>query len=180
MTTAVRYWRVTFTAEGKVRAVKPLKGPGHSRWVVVQADTEEEAQRKAFNLYSARKKRERIAQLDAEGRCRCGRPRDTVASTGPNAGRTATYCSTCLVRERQYHQNAKIRPNRSHAQAMAERDEGARIELNLQRQRDRKGEIRLETLVEVRNQWIKSRNVGLFGKWLEREIEALTKGHAAA
>lgn len=55
--------------------------------------------------------------------------------------------------------------------------DGARVQLNLQRQRDRRAEIRLETLIEARAEWRSARN---FASWLDREIEELTKPSVAA
>jgi hypothetical protein len=66
------------------------------------------------------------------------------------------------------------------AEGMAERDEGARVEANLERQRDRRAEIRLEVLIECRDQWTKARNVGLFTRWLLGEIETLAHGKKGA
>jgi len=68
---------------------------------------------------------------------------------------------------------------------MAERDEAARVALNGQRQRDRRAEIRLETLLDVRTAWRDAPTVGRFGEWLRKEIESLTEsksppGSAAA
>ena len=175
-----RYWRVTFFPDGRVNRVRPIKGPGHSRWVVVEAETEEVARHKAYNIYSARKKRERKERCHADGKCICGRPQDRLVEKGARKGEKALTCSVCEERRHAYYENAKAHPGRTFAQAMVTRDEGARVALNLERQRDRRAELRLETLVEVRRQWLAAPNVGLFGKWLEREIEALTRGNAAA
>jgi hypothetical protein len=183
MTSPTLFWRVTFYPDGRVNRVRPIKGPGHSRWVVVQAATEEEARRKGYNLYCARKKRERGAVLKSQGRCACGRALDgALVERGRFKGEPHTKCAVCRTRrtESWAPKHAERRANGTVGQGIAERDEGARIALNLERQRDRKGEIRLETLVEVRQQWIAARNVALFGQWLQGEIAALTKNGAAA
>lgn len=169
MTEVVRYWRVTFRASGSVRAVTPLKGPGHERWVVVQAADEPTARRKAYNLYCARKKQERKARCHGAGQCVCGRRQDRVVGQGRRKGEWALTCSVCAVRRHAHHENAKANPGRTFEQAMAERDEPARIAVNLAHQRDRRAEIRIEVLIEVRKQF----NNGAFTRWLDSEIAAL-------
>lgn len=52
--------------------------------------------------------------------------------------------------------------------------------MNLERQRDRRGELRIEVLLEVRKHWQESLTVGHFTKWLEAEIATLTKKGVAA
>lgn len=180
MSVAVRYWRVTFNADGSVRAVKPLKGPGHERWVVVEAADEPAARRKAYNLYCARKKQERKTRCHEAGQCVCGRRQDRLVDRGRRKGEWALTCSVCAERRHAYHENAKGNPGRTFAQAMAERDEPARIAANLAHQRDRRGELRLETLIEVRDRWVQSPTRGQFQLWLQGEIDTLTgKGRAA-
>ncbi len=171
------YWRVTFKRDGSLRAVVPLKGPGHDRWVVVEAETREEAHRRAFNIYCARKKRERNAALKAQGKCACGRPLDgALVEVGRYKGKAHQKCATCRERnETVWRPNHAERiANGTVGQGMAERDEAARIAANSQRQRDRRAEIRLETLLDVRAAWRDAPTVGRFGEWLRGQIEALT------
>lgn len=179
MSQAGRYWRVTFFPDGRVNRVRPIKGPGHSRWVVVEAEDEEQAKRKAYNLYCSRKKRERKTALHAAGKCICGRPQDRLVEKGARKGEKALTCSVCEERRVGYCENAKAHPGRTFAQAMAERDESARIASNLERQRDRRAEIRLETLIDVRRAWQDAPNNGVFTAWLKQQIEQLTGGRAA-
>lgn len=181
MTEVVRYWRVTFKTNGTVRAVKPLNGPGHDRWVVVQAADEKEAQHKAYNVYCARKKRERRTTLRAAGQCVCGRKQDRLLVGGPRSrkGGLALTCSVCAARRQGHHLNAKAHPGRTFVQAMAERDESARVASNQDRQRDRRAELRIEVLLEVRRQWQRV-PTGAFTRWLEDEIKALTQKGVAA
>lgn len=176
-----KYWRVTFTPEGAIRQVRQVKVPNHSRWVIVEARDEEHAKRKAYNLYCARKKSERTQKLHAVGQCVCGRKQDRTVQRGRYKGQWAKTCSVCAERMTVWRGNyAERQANGTVGQGMAERDEVARISLNLERQRDRKSEMRLEVLVEVRNQWINSPNLGRFSKWLEREIDAITGARASA
>lgn len=171
-----RYWRVTFLPDGRVNRVRPIKSPGHSRWVVVEAEDEEHAKRKAYNIYCAKKKKERTEKCHAAGKCTCGRPQDRVVETGARKGQWAKTCSVCATRRHVYHENSKQHPGRSFEQSMKERDEPARIASNLDRQRDRRAEIRLETLIEVRKAWEASATIGIFTKWLAGQIVAMGKG----
>lgn len=183
MSDVARYWRVTFFPDGRVNKVRPIKGPGHSRWVVVEAEDEESAKRKGYNIYCARKKRERLAKLASESRCSCGRALDgATIDRGPHRGAQHRRCATCRERAKlNWTPNYKQRvANGTNGSGVAERNEPARVELNLERQRDRRSEIRLETLIEVREQWITARNVGLYGQWLTREIEAIAGKKAGA
>lgn len=176
----MRYWRVTFTEDGKLYTVREIEGPGHDEWIVVSAADEEQARTRAVRLYCSRKKRARVAALHAEGRCACGRNLDgAIVERGRHKGKPHKMCATCRERmTTRWRPNAQARADNGTAgQGVAERDEGARVALNLQRQRDRRAEIRLETLIEARNEWRSARN---FASWLAREIEELTKPSVAA
>lgn len=164
------WWRVTFTAEGRVDRVIPIRfDDGVEGWTMVEAPSIEAARKKAARLYAARKKRLAKSRHHAAGRCACGRDQDRFH---PKGGRMLT-CSVCSVRQKTYHE--------SHAERVAlgtvgqePRDERARVANNLARQRDRRGELRLETLVEVRRVWVEMTNVGRFTRWLDSEIDSLT------
>jgi hypothetical protein len=172
---AVRYWRVTFTTDGKPYTVREIAGPGNDDWVVVLAPDEEAASKKATRLYCARKKKLAKSRLHATGRCACGRAQDRVH---PN-GRPMLTCSTCSERQKTYHETYAVR-SRAGTVGMHQRDEPARVEKNLARQRDRRSEIRLETLLECRRAWESAPSVGRYKAWLLAEIEKCTKGQAAA
>jgi hypothetical protein len=98
-------------------------------------------------------------------------------------------CSVCAERSLVYNERSQQRAKAAAktpanddapvATGMAARDEGARVAANLTRQRDRKAEIRLETLIEVRSQWIDAPNIQRFGKWLQGEIDRITGANAA-
>jgi hypothetical protein len=177
VTAPIRYWHVLFEESGALRSVTEIAGRGDAGWVIVEAPDENTAKRKAYNIYCARKKKLAVARNHAAGKCCCGRPQDRKH---PN-GKWMATCSTCATRHEVHRKNYQER--RDAGVIDHERDEPARVASNLSRQRDRRGEIRLETLVEVRQQWIDSRNVALFGKWLQGEIALLTganKNEAAA
>jgi hypothetical protein len=166
-----RYWRVIFTAAGTVDSVVELDGPPDVDWVIVEAGDESEARAKAFRDYCARKTRGTRARYKQEGRCRCGRARDHHNAL---TGTLSEQCSVCVERHKVWnHEFRKERRSKK-------RDEPARIAVNLERQRDRRAEIRIEVLLEVRKEWQKALTNGSFTQWLEREIKALTgKGVAA-
>lgn len=167
MRTEPRYWRVVFDPAGAIERVEEITGPAETDWLIVKAGNEQEASRKAYNAYAARKKKLAIARLHAEGRCRCGRAQDRV---NPDGSPMRT-CSVCGERQEVWRQR--------HAERRAAGTVGApiaqegRIESHRERQRDRRAELRLELLIEVRQQWMVSPNVGRFGSWLQREIDAL-------
>ena len=94
-------------------------------------------------------------------------------------------CSVCSERQKACNERARNRRGNAanddapSVTGVAARDEGARVAANLTRQRDRKAEIRLETLIEVRSQWIDAPNIQRFGKWLQGEIDRITGANAA-
>lgn len=163
-----RYWRVIFSATGAIESVRELTSPPDETWIILIADDAAEAKRKAINLYCARKKKLAKERLHANGQCRCGRQQDRT----DEKGKPMLTCSTCA--ERQAAQNERFEARKQQGVTNHVRDEGARVAVNMERQRDRRGEIRLETLLEVRKQWQNSRNVGSFTAWVEIEIKKLT------
>lgn len=164
-----RYWRVIFNDLGKVLDIVEIDfKDGKKDWLIVEADDLKEAKVKAVRLYCARKKKLAKERLHAQGRCACGRKQDRKHRSGV----PILTCTVCSVRQKACLEKAQKRVA-SGDLSPAVRDEAARVASNLARQRDRRAEIRLETLLEVRNQWIKSRTIGSYGKWLEQEIEKL-------
>ncbi len=186
MSISTRYWQVQFAATGAVASVTELE-PGAARdgWVIVDAPDERTARQRAYNIYCARKKAQAIARHRAVGECACGRKQDRKHPSG----KPMLTCSVCAERSGVYNERSRQRaqaaakaPANDDApvpSGMAARDEGARVAANLTRQRDRRAEIRLETLIEVRKQWIDSPNIQRFGKWLQGEIDRITGANAA-
>lgn len=181
----MKRWRVEFSLEGRVLSVEPLP-PGEQRpeVVFVIAETREIARKKAYNLYCARKKKAAKKRLHENGQCACGRKQDRMHPDGT----PMLTCSTCAVKQKAWTERHRERL----AQAQEAEDQGrppppphvrneaARVEANLGRQRDRRAELRLETLIEVRQKWQESTNVGRFARWLDQEIDALAKGASGA
>lgn len=171
-----RFWRVVFTPEGRVAEVTPVRfGDGEKDWTLVEAPSIEAARKKAQRLYDARKKKLAKSRLHGSGRCACGRDQDRLHPDG----RRMLTCSTCSERTKGYQATYRDRTRRG-VVGEEPRDEAARVASNLARQRDRRAEIRLETLIEARQQWLSCTNVRRYFVWLQTEIETLTnKGKAA-
>lgn len=151
-----RYWRVVFTADGKAEGATEIEGPGDAEWVVVSASSVEEALQRGVRRYACLKKKKRIARLYAEGKCSCGRVQDRPG------------CKTCSVceehRKRYRHPPADGQPR--------VRDEGARVLAFQETNRNRKQEVRIEVLLEVRKWWRDAPHTEAFIAKLAGEIEA--------
>lgn len=165
-------WFAVYLRRGIVQRVAQVSGSGtdDADVIYVEAKTKEEAERKGYNLYCAKKKKLAIERLEREGKCRCGRHND-------RADQGMKTCSICGMRKKATHEQRLARGADGKSSA---RDEGARIEANLTRQRDRKSEIRLEVLVEVQKAWQNNRTMGQFTRWLDQEIDQCLKPRAAA
>lgn len=156
----MRHWRVLFGRDGAIKSVTEIQGQRGRDWIVVEAETEALARKKAFNAYCALKKRERIKKLAAEGRCKCGRKRDVEGQLG---------CSVCIERMHGYRAARKKREADGTAETHV-RDETARIEVFQARHRERTNEVRLQVLLEVRQWWLEAANNGAFTSRLAAEI----------
>jgi hypothetical protein len=165
-----RYWRVVFTETGALESVTEVEGPDHAGWVIVEARSEEAARRKAYNIYCGRKKKLAKQRHHAAGQCVCGREQNRKHPSG----KWMLTCSTCAERQKVYNDRTAERDRKGIPAGSVVRDEGARVAANLNRQRDRRGEIRLETLIEVRAAWQRVPNIGAFSAWMKQEIDLLT------
>lgn len=161
-----RYWRITFKKDGSINQVREVKSPGHSRWIVVEAADEATAKQRAYNMYCARKKKEVRIRNHAQKKCTCGRPQDRTNGDGT----LKKTCSVCAVRQAAWHADNYKRHQEGNFEPKV-RDEAARIEKCKERVRDRKSEIRIEVLTEVRAAWQNSNTIGHFTAWLKQEIE---------
>lgn len=162
-----KWWKVTFLKgkEGRINSIEPCAAPD-AAWAVgggsmyVQAVNEDAARKVAYNFYCARKKKEAIKKKHDRGQCCCGRNRDRPHPAKPDE--FLLTCTTCADRRHaQYERGPTFAP----------RDEAKRIQALQGRVRDRKNEIRLEVLCEVRKQWEMAPNVGAFTKWLKSQID---------
>ncbi len=161
----IHWWKVTFLQgrEGKINSIERCDAPEACRvgnTILVQAADEDGARKIAYNFYCSRKKKEAIQKKRARGQCACGRTRDRK---NPDTGEDFLTCSVCSARrQQQYVRGPATEP----------RDEAKRIQAMQGRVRDRKNELRLEVLVEVRKAFMELKTVGQFGQWLKQQIDA--------
>lgn len=145
----------------------------HINYVIVEAytkaDAEEKARKKVYNLYCARKKKEAKLRHQARGECACGRPADRVKKDGT----PFKTCSVCSARQPSYNEKYKGRIEDGTV-GKEPRDEVARVAKNLERQRDRRKEIRVEVLIEVRKRFWDAEHMKDFASWLDENIKELT------
>lgn len=169
----MRYWRVIFRKDGSIAGVEPLVRLQGEDWVIVQALNEQAAKRAALSLYAVGKKTLARERLYAAGHCACGRKQDRVNPRRKD-GALSKLCRVCAERGKVHQSNhAKRIAEGTVGQGMAERDEAARLGKQASRARDRRAELRLEVLLEVRERWVKLKQLP-FGAWLERELATLT------
>lgn len=169
-TVALRWYRVTFGAEGLITTCVPteapdlLRDPKHNRTFYVLAGGPlhaEERARDHYNLYCAKKRKAVRARNHAAGKCVCGRPQDRPR---PDGDGFLKLCAVCAERHTATVERARQRP------APAARDESTRVEKCAARVRDRKNEMRLEVLLEVRTAWESAPNNQAFTRWLRGEV----------
>lgn len=162
------WFRIELKADGSLKSCESCAQPDlvrtAGRIYFVQEASAEQAQAKAradFNDYCAAKKRARIAKLHKAGQCACSRKRDRPK---PDGG-FYRQCSVCAER-REALRSRRREPD------WQPRNESERVSTLQARVRDRKNEVRLEVLLEVRRVWEDSRTVHAFAAWLKREIES--------
>lgn len=169
------WYRLRYSSTGKLLSCEQIEKPeahsygvGPSTVVELEALNEEDAKRKAYNFYSAKKKLAAKNRNHSAGLCACSRKQDRPNTrTGNGFFKT---CSVCAERQLQYEETFQ-RKKREGRLATGERDEAARVNVMQHRVRDRKKEIRLETLLEVRKTWENSKTNGEFTRWLKEEIK---------
>jgi hypothetical protein len=156
------WWRVELSESGKVlkcsEAIEPPVKPGCASIFYVLAVDQAAAERAAFNAYCAANNRRRRARYDAEGKCRCGRPRDTEFKR----------CSACLALDREHDERYKARKR---GETVPPRD---RLAVDARRKQNEAQQARLAVLREVEQAWLEASTNKLFTAWLKREIEAIT------
>jgi len=146
-------WRVEFNPDGSLDSCIEMDrgAPDGVTIVYVRAPT------RNYAIYLARQRilqHERRARYDLEGKCKCGRQRDT-------AGR---LCQTCLARDRAQRRCV-------HA--------GPKGPKQLARREDLQATERLATLLEVRRV-LAEVGPAFIGHWLDEQVEELTGGRRSA
>lgn len=162
------HWYRVLLVKGRPTSAEVVEAPETDTTAVVYALAKSKADafakgRAAYNRYCAEKLAERRQRLAEENKCRCGRDRNV-----PGRKR----CAVCLARGQADKRRLK---ERRAAGVEAHRDEPARVDANRARQRDRREEIRIETLIEVRRRWQVSQTNASFERWLDGEIDAILK-----
>lgn len=169
----MKHWLVTFNHEGAITSVSELIGPAQQGWVIVEALDAQEARRVAYNKYCSLTKTQVRARNYTQGKCVCGRMQDRPNPAEP--GEMLKTCSVCSERQKVWNDRSKANKRQP-----IKRDEKARLEANQRRQRDRKKEMRVEVLVEVKRKWNEllenangpSNMVKLFDKWIDEQVKA--------
>ncbi len=169
------WFRVCFDDKGRPVSAIECEPPSEGFSIeYVFAKNQSAALSAAVREYARRKTADRRAALKQEGRCRCGRRRNSEFS----------LCDVCRERGKQNngvykrHTQEDGKRTRERIAPYVQRDEKARVEKNLERQRDRRNELRLEALLEVRAAFAKTPTMGAFAAWLAEEIRKALSGES--
>jgi len=160
------FWYAQFDRHGALTSLERTKrtyAKGSSGFLV-EADTRQQAESLALEMrrsYERNRVAKRRAQYHEQGRCRCGRERDS------------DEFKRCRVCREKGKRDSRAHHQRQRAGALpAVRDESARVESCQARIRDRRAELTIETLLRVREAWQAAPNNGRFTDWLEAEISS--------
>lgn len=169
------WFRLKYGPSGKLLSCDPIDKPeayatviGLATFIEIEATDEKDAKHRAYNFYCARKKKLAKERNYTAGLCACSRKQDR-----PNTKTGKGFFNTCSVcAERSAESSLRHLAKKKQGLPLdGRRDEAARVESFQVRNRDRKNEIRLETLIEVRKQWENSRTNGQFTSWLKSQID---------
>jgi hypothetical protein len=163
----MKHWyRVELGPRGKVRSIKQVERQGEDgvSVVYVLAGDPANVSRLAHNAYQNALLKARRAKLEAEGRCRCGRPKDLDGQR----------CSRCIELARIYNRrrDAKRRGEEVEPMHRRDRDEERRAEF--------RREFELSILVECENALEACRTKGDFARWLRQRMAKLEGRRRAA
>jgi hypothetical protein len=159
------WFRVELGPRGKVRSWRRVEAQGQDGVAVVYvlAESEAEVGRLAYNAYQRALLKARRAKLEAEGRCRCGRPKDLDGKR----------CSRCVELGRIYNRRRDAKRRGETVPPMHRKD----------RDEERKAEFRrdfeLSILIECENALEACRTKADFGRWLAGRIANLQRRRAA-
>jgi hypothetical protein len=156
------WWRIELDGAGALVSAQRLDGaPQHDGGgvYIVEATSEASAILLAQRTHQRDALRQRRAQRDAQGVCRCGRPRDSEF----------LRCSLCRVRSSRDQKRSAAR----------KRGEPVEAAPKMLAQRERRATLaeseRLSVLLEVKRAWEASPNIAVFGRWLATEITKLSE-----
>lgn len=168
----MKHWAIAFDITGKVLSVEEVSvslPAGTADHEVVRAASKGEARKLGYNLYCARKKREAKKRKYANGQCMCGRKQDRPHPSGG----FWKVCLVCKERQDKVYRPQQAQRVKDGTVGKIPRDEASRVAACSERVRDRKAEMKLEVLMEVRQVWQNSRTTGQFTRWLSEQIEQL-------
>lgn len=145
---------------------------GNETVFIVSAETAAEALREASRQYARLCTKRKRARMHAAGLCSCGRKSDVPKPQGGFRKK----CSVCVTRDREQWRPKARENQRRQLEGLPKipRDESARVVVMQERQRDRRSELRIETLLEVQRQWQSARTNGHFTRWLDEQIKECT------
>ncbi len=167
----MKWFKVELHSDGTAKSSEAAEQPEvlrvGNRTFFVQAESPVEAAKKArqfYNTYCRERKQAASKRNDAAGNCACGRKKDRPHPSGGFWKR----CAVCAARHAVHVERYEAR--KAAGAPPAQRDEQARTALCSVRVRDRKAEMRLETLLEVQRAWEGASNNQAFTRWLREEL----------
>ena len=158
-----KHWfAVHFDDKGGVRSVSLARIQCSSTLAVIYvfAATPDDAAAAGYRMRQRMLQTRRRAEYEAQGLCRCGRPRDVEGKR---------RCSLCASRGRAYQQRAKLQSEGERIIAPPKREAFKRLAA------ENRENTRLAVLLEVRELWRDTPNNGVFTRWLEEAIRKLEK-----
>lgn len=159
------WWKLVVDSDGKVVSCELAlaKGEDHNSTFFVLARDTRHAGRLAFNKYMLAITKARHTQYASEGKCRCGRERDT----------RLRRCSICREANKLYTKRSRARA--SGATELPPKAE--RRDVIAERKAFDQAALRLSILEEVNDVWTKRGTVGL-RDWLRKQLAAQKRSAA--
>lgn len=158
------WFRIELDEKGQLISSKQVDSDNHQRGdgrsvFYFSRPTKEIAEVAAYREYHRLRQTARRAIYKAQGKCKCGRARDKET---PEQRAFAT-CPGCRALHGPQHLRASARAKGLPVPPPV----GKAVQFA-----DRRNEEKLELLQEVQEQFLRS-TMGVFGKWLQAEIEKL-------
>lgn len=167
--TAKHWWRLELDAKGKVLScvrVEQVVKAETEGFLYVQATSEKQAGRRAFNEYMRLRTAAQRKKLISEGKCAwCCRKNDREATK---------RCSRCLTSDLEHCRRYRARRR---GEEVEPANKAATIAARAQEQRqsiraEEAGKTRLLVLLEVQKTWENAPSNGRFTAWLQAQISA--------
>lgn len=154
------WWKIVVGDDGKVKSCELVDHAEKNGRTVfyVQAGDEDTAARLAANRYYAANNRRRRARYEAQGKCRCGRPKDSAEFK---------RCKVCRKLEAEHKDRHEARKRGEEVPLRSRVDQVQR------RKADEAEQARLAVLIEVQDAWLSQPTNRQFTAWLRQQIEAI-------